>query len=111
MRLESGEPMRTGILNLAEGGVAVEVVIDRTLPRLVVRHAPEPAVVCGAGIREQGDWIVRPYAGMPQFVAPELHGLWVVAARDQIGLDKRHRTLGVNQQLGEGWGRELAAFF
>src|SRR5207248_3377765 len=58
--LEVAEAARPHLLNIAQRRMAVEIVIERTLPPVVVGLTPQAAVIRRAGIREQRHRVVRP---------------------------------------------------
>src|ERR1041384_8148669 len=69
------------LLDIAEARVALEVVIEGTLPCVVVGEAPHAVVFGRAGIGEERHRLVGPYAVLLQFLAPARDDFGVVALR------------------------------
>src|SRR5689334_5397577 len=94
------EGIRLLFLNFAEMAVAFEIIIDSTLPCLIVGHSPQLPVIRRAGIWEQWDGIVRPHTMRAQIFAPAVNHPFVVTRHfDEIGLHERHVLARKNEAV------------
>ena len=107
--LELGERSRPVVLNVAEVVELAQIVPVRPFPGLIIRGAPQLAVVRRAGIGEQGHGVVGPDPIGPHLFAPALDREGIVGGRlDQVGLHERYVLLGEDQPLGQLGGVDPA---
>src|SRR4051812_2464270 len=100
--LELDERAWPALLDVAEGVELGQVVLVRTLPRLVVGRAEAQGVLGRPRVWKERHRLVRPYAVIAQAAAPRVDLVGSIARRIQeVRLDEGDARLRVDQELGE----------